>query len=80
MFREGDIMLADEDIESDYLLALECQQTGLADDDAAATRGTSVDSFLRVSTETLTYGDLLVQNAHLDQWKLRCEGIKNEIG
>lgn len=51
MFRESDELLADEDIDSDFLLPLECQQVGLADKDAAVTRGISPDCLFRASIE-----------------------------
>lgn len=80
MFRESDIILADHDIEFEYLFALECQQTILVDDNSVTARGTSVDSFLGVSTDICPHGDPSVQNAHLNQSEPCCESINNGIG
>lgn len=61
MFCESDDVFPDKDTESDYLLALERQQVGLANEDATATRGMSPDCLFRVSTKTFAYKDTSMQ-------------------
>jgi hypothetical protein len=67
MFRESDDLLADEDIESDFLLPLECQQVGLADENAAVTRGISPDCLFRASIGISPGKDSFTLNPYPDQ-------------